>query len=379
MPKLFLDLNLNSGYERGVGRGVLSTMAKYRDWLVIHPAAWPQPDTIRTCHAVVSYINRLDKPGMDVRFNMPVFNISDMLDVDHCFNVLPNNSHVGSVAAEHLTQCGVRSLIAVAENQYRYARRRTHGFQTHARKSNIPYCLIEIDPASDTKDAEVFKSALARMELPAGLMCSNDLLAVRTMRTLHELGLRVPQDLVLIGVDNDEMLCDSSLPSLSSIDLDLQTLGKVLAERIVYIHKQADWQAHLTHAPLLHDQFHIVQRDSTRASFANDPFLTQALNYIRKNAFSALNVDMVLDHVPVSRRTLENLFRREMQTTPLAYINRQRVQHACHLLQSGNLTIQQIAMRSGYADARNFATAFRKQMRLTPTQYRQRFGQPVRG
>ncbi len=184
---------------------------------------------------------------------------------------------------------------------------------------------------------------------------------------------RVPEDLAVLGVDNDELLCNYSAVPLSSVDRNLEQIGfesARLLDRLIKKEAASDEVVAVPPAAL-------VVRRSTAALAINDPDAAAAVRFIAERGCGDIDVDDVLAAVPVSRRALERKLRKAIGRTPAQEIRRVRLARVCELLTDTDLPLSDIVPRTGFQYRTYLARAFKKEFGQTPRQFRKR-NRPLR-
>lgn len=183
-----------------------------------------------------------------------------------------------------------------------------------------------------------------------------------------EASIPVPEQIGVIGVNNDDLLCDSAWPPLSSVDGDFSRVGYRAAEVMELLLRKAKLSPseHVSVLPPVG----IVQRQSTNILAAKNTDVSNALRFIREHCCDPCTVEDVLNFIPIGRRWLEKLFHQQLGRSPLQEITRARMQVAKRLLTMSDLSVDSVAARCGYADRKNFYLTFRKAFDESPARYR---------
>jgi LacI family transcriptional regulator len=211
---------------------------------------------------------------------------------------------------------------------------------------------------------------LRSMPRPIGIMACNDSCARRLLEACRELRLRVPEDVAMLGVDNDELTCELAMPPLSSIAQGAEQIGFRAAELLDGLMTQPRRSpTHLVVAPLC-----VVKRQSTELLTINDAVVARALDFIHARATDAVGVADVVRHVDVSRSTLECRFKARLGRSVHACIQRVRLQTARRLLLTTDLALDEVARRSGYRTVHYLCHVFRRELGQTPGEIRARHG-----
>jgi LacI family transcriptional regulator len=211
---------------------------------------------------------------------------------------------------------------------------------------------------------------LQKLPKPIGILASHDIQGVQLSEYCNQLQLRVPDEVSIVGVDDDDLLCELARPSLSSVALPSERIGYQAA---MLLFSLLHSKRRKTEAIVLPPGGVVVRQSSDLLSIP-DPDVAEALRYIRSNCGRPIQVTDVLHAVSVSRRGLERRFRKCLNRSIFEEINRNHVERARQMLISTNHSMASIADKSGFRDSRHFSILFRKLMGATPTMYRARFG-----
>ena len=209
---------------------------------------------------------------------------------------------------------------------------------------------------------------LESLPKPVGVMAVDDAAAHDLAAASLQAKLSVPDRVAIIGVNNDDLLCESAWPPLSSVDCDYSRVGYIAAstlDRLLRGEKLTEEERAVRLAPL-----GVVRRQSTDLLAIEDPVVAEAVRYIRENACKPCSVDDVLRVVPVNRRWLERQFQKNLGRNPHDEIMRVRIETAKRMLLRPELTLQEISERCGFASNQNFGRAFQHLAGTTPGVYR---------
>ena len=170
----------------------------------------------------------------------------------------------------------------------------------------------------------------------------------------------------VLGVDNDEMLCNISNPTLSSIEIDAQNGGYIAGQVIEeLIKKNISEPFNITVPPL-----QIVSRGSTKKYAVQDKYVLKVVEYIEKNYNSPISVSELIDLVPLSHRVFEKRFRHDTGTSIYQFLQNYRIGKFSELLLSSDRSIEDIAISCGFADSRNVSRVFCAYKGMTPSEFR---------
>jgi LacI family transcriptional regulator len=207
---------------------------------------------------------------------------------------------------------------------------------------------------------------LLALPKPCGIMVAVDLRAKQVLDTCLAAGIRVPEDIAVIGVDNDEALCENTTPSLSSVLPDFEGGGYLAAELLDRMMRQT--QPEPQH--LIYGVKRIFHRESSLYIPKSSHLITSAVEFIRLNACAGITVTDVAKQLNVSRRWAELRFREVRGHTILSEIQHHRLERVCALLRETNLPIGTIGERCGYPTETYLKALFKKRFGITMRDYR---------
>jgi LacI family transcriptional regulator len=197
-------------------------------------------------------------------------------------------------------------------------------------------------------------------------MSCNDDRGQQLLDACRRIDENVPDQIAVVGVDNDEELCNLSTPSLSSVDVNAERIGFAAAELLdrMMVGKKFPGDE------VLFEPSHVVARLSSDTLNVEDPSLSRALRYIRDHAVEEISVSHVVDAAMVSRRYLERLMISQIGRSPHQEILRVRIERAKQLLRDSELTLSGIAQQCGFSTAKYFGDAFQRQTGFAPGEFR---------
>ena len=221
---------------------------------------------------------------------------------------------------------------------------------------------------------QVFQLWLRQLPKPVGVFAANDLWGLPVVEACRIAGLSVPDDVAVLGADNDELRCELARPSLSSIVSPAERVGYEAASLLEHLIHGAEPPA----KPLLIPPIGVVTRQSSDVLAGCDPEVTAAVRFIRENAHRPLSVNDVLRKAPMSRRSLERHFRSILERSVGAEIRHVHLERVRDLLASTALRMDEVASRSGFTSVHYMSRIFRRETGMTPTAYRRQVRNPIK-
>jgi LacI family transcriptional regulator len=290
--------------------------------------------------------------------------------------LLCDNAPIAINAAEYLMRRRYRHFAFVGEvHNVSWSEIRRETFCRRLAKEGF---ACPVYPRLSEAERENFPKEQARLcawlktlPKPVALFAANDERARQVLDSCMKTGLLVPQDIAVLGVDNDELICETANPSLSSIQMTTEHAGFEAARALDAMMRETSPRKR-RRVIIPFGFSHVVTRRSTETVQTADPLVARADEFIRINAGTAVKVDDLVRHLHVSRRWLEKRFKAVMGRTVYAEIMHVRLERVQTLLRESAEPIDEIASACGFASASHLGTLFRQHFDTTPAAYRRR-------
>lgn len=310
------------------------------------------------------------------RLPYPVVNLAAWQVHPEIASVTVDHRLIGDYAAKHLLERGFKRFGYYGTEGMWYSEMRGLGFQQRIKEFGGELKKLEAS-ASFIKGGKwrdqhtQLRTWLKTLTPPVGILASTDLRASMVLDVCKDLDLRVPNEVALVGVDNDPLICEFCTPSLSSISRNDFAVGFQAASLLEKLISGPPPSA----ARILVSPEGVVQRKSTDTLAAENPLVIECIQYIRDHLSEHFGVERLLRETRSSRRTLELRFNEALGRSPYALINELRVERAKHLLLSKErLSLTEIARKCGFSDLRRLRLVFQRVTSTTPAAYQQTEG-----
>jgi len=295
-------------------------------------------------------------------------------EMDGVISVVTDGEVIGRLAAEHLLACGVRHFAFCGYKDCTWSESRWVSFQRRIAEAGFEATVFRVQAEVTGAPWQDQRPAIARwlrtLPRPIGLMACNDDLGHEVVAACKLAGLSVPDDVAVIGADNDEVVCGLSDPPLSSVHINFEQAGYEAAEILDRLMRRGRGET----GRILVRASHVVPRRSTDILAVDDPVLARGLQFIRDHAREPFLVDDVARAAGISRRALEKRFRRFLRRSILHEIRRVRADQIARMLVETDLPVAEIAQRLGFSDVQHVARYFRAAKQMSPLAWRKLYG-----
>lgn len=372
-----LLIETSNAYARGVLDGIIGYVRQHEAWSIYLPeqerAARPPSWLSRwRGDGIIARIETDEIANAVRRTKLPVVDVSAARHVPDIPWVETDDQSIARLAAEHLLQRGFRHLGFCGDPGFNWSIWRQQQFASIVREAGLECYIHESIPRlnpeySWNREKRGLQAWVRRLPQPIGIMACYDIKAQQLLDVCREMDIAVPEQMAVIGADNDELLCDLADPPLSSVIPNTYRTGyeaAALLDRLMAGER-------IEPKSLLIEPLGVQTRQSTDTLAIDDSDVAAAVRFIREYACSGINVSDVLRHVPLSRRVLESRFRKILGRTPHAEIMRLRIDRVRQLLAETDLSLAVIADRAGFQHVEYLTVAFKKHAGMPPSKYRQ--------
>jgi LacI family transcriptional regulator len=373
-----LLLETSNAYARGLLDGIIAYQREHELWSIYvgeqqrgaRPPVW-----INTWRGdgIIARIETKAIAAAVRRSALPTVDVSAARLIPELPWVETEDREIAQMAARHLMDRGFRTLAFCGEPVFNWSTWRQNHFVEYARQEGCE-CHVYRGKASIekgyswTRERARLGAWVRTLPKPVGVMACYDIKGQQLLDVCRDLGIAVPEQVAVIGVDNDVRLCRLCTPTLSSVVPDTRRAGYEAAQLLDRMMGGEKVSAE----GILIPPAGIAKRRSSDTSAIQDPDIVAAMRYIREHACDGITVADLLKVVPLSRRMLEYRFQKLVGRTPHAEILRARIERTSRLLRETKLPLEQIASRTGFAQANYLCVAFKKHVGLSPNAYRKK-------
>jgi LacI family transcriptional regulator len=373
IPQVAILVDTSRSYGRDIVRGIRRYVAEHGPWsLYLEPRDLRStfPDWLKKWRGDGILSRTVDETMLRQlkATKLPVVELRTSV-LKHPFPFVGmDNSVVGARVAEHLRNRGFHQFGCVQDVSENFFVERSDRFIRAVCDAGFECPVFQSERSNWEQHQRDLVAWLLKLPKPAGIFAVNDQLGFWVLDAARRAGIAVPEELAVVGAENDNMLCETASPPLSSLRLRGQVVGYAAARLLdEWMQRKRIPKPGEKHLHLPGD---IVVRQSSDIVAVEDPRIADALRFIRQHATENLDVNRVAREVALSRSVLERRMKALIGRSPGEEINRLRFAAVEKLLTQTDLTLDAIAARCGFTHPQYMAEAFRKRSGITPGDFR---------
>ena len=318
---------------------------------------------LEQCDAIIASIVNSDVAELLLTRQVPLVNVSNRGTGFHPVSVVADPQGALERALQHFQERGI-ARIATLGTVGAFDRIPVELLENVEYLGHVPdgdgIRMMESRAVSQTGDW------LKQCGFPLGIFCNSDAIALNVTEICERHGIKVPDEVAIVGSGNDEVACLSAHPTLTSVVMPFEEVGAGAVEMLFDLLEGRAPDPSLRAIPA----GPVMVRQSSNVYAVDDPYVAKALRIMEEHLTTSLDIQTLADQLHISRRMFEHRFQRKMHMAPASYLRAKRLRRAVELLENREMQITEIAYAVGFANAAHFCTLFRKQIGLTPKAYR---------
>lgn len=384
MYKIFLLTDFSTGYSRALLEGIMRYAHEVGPWIF-----YRMPLHFREIYGdeeVIKWAKDWEADGIVAQLddvNVELFkelNIPIILQNHTKRNkVFPNLTgdyyKTGVMAAEFFIRRGYKNFAYYGSDDIVWIREREEGYRNTI--TNHGFSLLKFRKQNNNKkeknewhyNINALSEWLKLLPKPIALFACDDQHALEITEICKLVNILIPEEIAVLGVDNDNLLCNISNPTLSSIELDVENGGYEAAKLLHQLIEKRIDKAH----DIIVDPIKIIKRKSTEQFVIGNKYIKDIILFLEKNYMNNLQVDDLIKIVPLSRRMAEKKFREETGLSIYQYLQNLRIEKLALILQSSKKKLIIASEEVGFRDYKNVARIFQKIKGVTPSEYRKKY------
>lgn len=378
--RVALIVETSSAYGRRILKGVGRYVHTHQSWSIFlehRSLTTQQPEWLDTWDGdgIISRSTTERLARAAARTGTPIVDLTDRFGSFGQVQIWSDDRAIARLGADHLRERGFKRFAFCGFARETWSMRRRDEFAAVTRQFHGLDCLVYESPwhGADTNSWEVEQERIAAwlgsLPRPIGIMACNDLRGHHVLEACRTLGVAVPEEVAVVGVDDEAEICELCEPPLSSIIPNPELVGYKAAELLDGL---MNGTATAADAPPLLEipPLGVATRQSSDILAIDDPDVAAAVHYIREHACRGLVVDDVMTHVSVSRSILERRFRQILDCSPQGLIRRMQLKRVKQLLVETELPLLQISRMTGFKHLEHMCAVFKREEGKSPGFFR---------
>lgn len=374
-PKVLLLLESSREFGRQLLRGIVNYASVHGSWVFVFETEWTKELLAKQIKGVDGIIAHIRNPAMakiiaDSQIPAVVSPFTQNAPSFKCL-IEADSTAMGKMAAEHFLSRGFSNFGYCGYGNIWYSKEREAGFTEAVRACGFaePLTYDNRKTPSKTEELAAIAQWLHSLPKPCGVFACNDDLAEKVLEACKIEKIKVPDSVAVLGVDNDEFICNLTQPPLSSIALNGEQVGYEAAAMLEkMMHSDRVKVKNVMLLPT-----HVVVRQSSDIMAIKDTEVHKSLEYIAQHCDQPIAVGNVVTAAMCSRRTLERKFRQILGKSIREQIQDMRTDKIARLLLETDLSVSQITYKMGFSRVDHVCRYFRRRYNMSPSDYRQRY------
>ncbi|QDU10040.1 XylR family transcriptional regulator [Gimesia aquarii] len=375
-PQVAIFIETSKTFGRGILQGISTYSRTHGPWSIFIDEWGPAsslPDWIKDWDGdgIIARVRSQQMADRLHQAGVPIVDTLQQISNSDLPGVYSDDIAIAALAFEHLHDRHLRHFAFVGVERSNWSLRRSIAFTDLVKRHGFECELYS--PLSRRRFSESWNGGqedlgdwLESLPKPVGLMAAHDLRALCVLDACSRRNIAVPEQVAVVGVDNDDVFCEAINPHLTSISHQSEQIGYEAASLLDHLMKGKTTPC----SPLMLPPRTLVPRRSTDIIAVNDLAIASALEFIRRNACSKINVALISQHVNLTRRSLERRFMRLVGKTPHQLIAEERLRRAKQLLIDTDFTLERIASMAGFSSAAYLSVVIKAHENCTPTEFR---------
>lgn len=380
-PRVALDVETSLVYGRRILEGIARYLRSNRPWSICLEQHELRSDPLGILRrwngdGIITRTATKESVKLMRRRHLAAIDLGDIHPHLGIMRILSADLVIGRMAAEHLLERGFEYFACCGFAGEHWSHRRRDGFVAEISHQGYQTSVYESPRGGAQawkRDQSQLVDWLATLKKPLGVFATNDLRGQHVLDACARLDLAVPENVAIIGVDNDELVCGFCQPPLSSVIPNPERIGYEAAawlDRLMQGEKPTTIEIEIPPQG-------IAVRQSSDVYAVSDATVAAALSFIREHACEGVTVNDVVEHLSVSRSWLERSFRKQVRHSPQAEIRGVQIKRCKELLRTTTLPLDKIAYLAGFEHPEYMSVVFKRITNETPGNYRKTNGEHV--
>lgn len=384
LPKIAINIETSSIWGRALSRGIVKYTEIHGPWMFYRQPPYYRIDQRKR---LLSWVKRWQPDGIImleptkteeteiIKLGIPTIVSGYTKEIfPHFANIISDHKAMGTMAADHLIKRGFRFFAFCGYDNFFWSQARCKGFCDRVTQRGYEVFRYKQPKSKNKKlwENEQFILAewLGTLPKPVGLMACIDGRSQNVVEACKIANINIPDEIAIVGVNNDELLCCLSPQPLSSVAIDAEKRGYEAAQ---LMDRMINGQSNMAGQIIIVTPTHVVSRQSTDTLAIDDREVARAIHYIRMHSKKLIQVDDVVNATTIAKRTLQKRFRKILGHSIRDEIRHIRIEQAIQMLMETNMPISEIALALGFEGFEHISRYFRKEKGMSLSAYRKKY------
>lgn len=377
IPKVILLIKPEGAFDRRLLLGIAKYAHLHGPWAIFHEVEQRKrnPRTFKNLGAngIIADIRETPKMVSLFGLDIPIITIGNPALDDSIFpNIISNADMISKMGAEHFFERGFKHFGFCNYQDFYWSVHRAGAFEFYVNRAgfdcDIYHRISSQEQLSWEKEQRLLMKWLQALSKPVAIMACNDDFGRQVLEACKLGNIAVPEEVAVLGVDNDEIICNLTDPPLSSVHLNTEKAGYEAAELLERLMHGENMSGQM----VITEPTHIEVRKSTDILAIEDVEVAEAMRFINKNFRFPIQVENVAEAIGLSRRCLSTRFKKAIGSTINCEISKTRIKHIKFMLSDTRLSIGEIASKFGFQGIEKLSRFFYRETGMTPTEYRKK-------
>ncbi len=374
--KVILLLKPEGIYDRRLLQGIAKYIHSHQNWSLFYKTEQDKRALyyVRNwgAHGIIADYREADKFSQAFP-EIPLITVGANKLNSAIPNVSTDANAIAQMAFDHFNERGFKNFAFCGYDDLKWSLDRKLAFEAILREKNLPcFCFIskyQRNRRSWEKELNLLIKWLVSLPKPSAILACNDEYGRRLLESCKITNIYLPEEVAVVGVDGDDIICNLCTPTLSSVFIDSELAGYKTAELLDRLMEgeQVNGQT------VVAEPTEVQIRGSSDIYLINDPEVNRLIKYINQNANRFIDMEELAHHACKSRRSLYNSFINATGQSASQYIRAIRIKQISKLLLNTDLSLDRIAWQLGYSGPEKISRIFKKEKGITPSQYRKKF------
>ena len=377
MKKIVLMIKPQGAFDRRFLRGIARFTHSHFDWSIFHQSEKKNRNLkiVKNWGAHGAIVDYREFEEVHTAFrNIPIITINSNRSDSKLPNIQSDSDSIAQIAFDHFKERGFKTFAFAGFDDLKWSKDRKSSFEAIVTSNGLSceFFLSSYINKNWTWDKELklLVDWVTSLPKPTAILSCSDEHGRHIIEACRNANISIPDEVAIVGIDNDDVICNLCSPTLSSIFLNTEPVGYRAAELLDKLMRgeKMDGQR------IIAEPTEVETRGSSDIFLIDDPEMNRVIKYIHENSTRPIDVEEIAEYSCRSRRSLYDSFIKTTGLSPSQYIQNIRIKQISRLLLKTDLSLNHIAHKLGYSGSEKISRVFKKEKGVTPSTYRKKYG-----